>query len=845
MLLPLVLVRLLSPEEIGTFKVFFLYLTVLPALALTSGIMSGLGYWAGQGDRRAPAFQVSAFFITCAALGLSLAIFLLRPFLGNALGWGPTEVLLFSVAAFGAVASPFFDEAAIATGRIWTGSLFFAISEILRTLALVLVAFFTHDLTAVLLAHTVLTVTKAVVGLMYGGRLGIVSLSPPRQEMAAVARYALPVSIAWLFGIVVNYADQLILSAYISPTDFAFYSIGCLVIPPLLIIEQSVTRVLIPQLSEAFSQNRRTHAAALFQEAIEHLALLLVPSVVGLIVFAEPIITLLFTEKYVSATPYLVIYALGYLILMFPYDSVQRARGEAQWILRNFICFSLVSLALALLGATSLGPMGALLAMLTSKTLMRSWSVLYVRRTTGWKFSEFIPWGVLFRVAFVSLLLGGLAHLTRSLFSSSLTWLFVSGVLFWIAYLPLASLLRNRHRLKTHPSRRVLMITQTLDIGGLERMVLHLVQHVKSHHDWEPRLFVYDQIQDVGRATLIPEFEAAGVPVEHFKKRPGFSIEVLWRLFRHVMRHDIQLVHCQDLGGLMYAVIVKLLSCGRFRLIQTQHSFVHLRKARRYVWYEKLFSLFIDKLTVVSEDTKRTYVEFGFDGTAIDIVENGVDFPNTALTPEERRASRKNLIASLDQPLQDQLRNGSEKTWIVYLARLHSQKGQRHALQVWQNLPASVRTQSLLIFVGPEAERGEREHLQREIATLPEGGSIILSGPSRTPRRWIEAGDLFLSCSEFEGMPLAPLEAAGAGLPVVLSAIPGHAFLENLSEQFPLGNAAEAAKAIERVYHRLQTDRATFTHELWIRSQQLRNRFSLDRMAETYERLYRLVLGVS
>lgn len=838
------LVRLLSPEEIGTFKVFFLYLTVLPALALTSGIMSGLGYWAGQGDRRAPAFQVSAFFIFCAAVALSVAIFLLRPLLGGALGWGPTEVLLFSVAAFGTIASPFFDEAAIATGRIWTGSLFFAISEILRTLALVVVAFITHDLTAVLLAHTVLTVAKALVGLSYGMRLGIVSLSPPRQEMAAVARYALPVSVAWLFGIVVNYADQLILSAYISAADFAFYSIGCLVIPPLLIIEQSVTRVLIPQLSEAFSQKRPAHAAMLFQEAIEHLALLLVPSVVGLIVFAEPIISLLFTEKYLSASPYLIIYALGYLILMFPYDSVQRARGEAQWILRNFIVFSLVSLGLALLGATSLGPMGALLAMLTSKTLMRSWSVLYVQRTTGWKFSEFIPWGILLRVTLLSLLLGGCAHLTRGLFSSPLTWLFVSGSLFWVAYLPVSSFLRNRHRHRTHPSRRVLIVTQTLDIGGLERMVLHLVKHVKAHHQWEPRLFVYDQIQDVGRATLIPEFEQAGVPVEHFKKRPGFSVEVLWRLFRHVMRHDVQLVHCQDLGGLMYAVIVKLLSCGRFRLIQTQHSFVHLRKARRYVWYEKFFSLFIDKLTVVSDDTKQTYVEFGFDGTSIDIVENGVDFPTAALTPEARRQARANVIASLDQPLQDRLKSCLDKTWMVYLARLHSQKGQRRALELWRHLPPTVRKDSLLILVGPEAERGEREHLQGEIARIPDGGSILLPGPSRDPRRWIEASDLFLSCSEFEGMPLAPLEAAGAGVPVVLSDIPGHVFLAGLSEQFPLHDAAASARAIERVYTRLQADRAVYTKDLWLHSQQLRDRFSLDHMAETYERLYRSVLGV-
>src|SRR4051794_25866951 len=59
LLLPLVLVRLLTPTEVGHYKIFFLYLVLAPWFCLTAGITSGLGHWAGREDRRLGAFSSS------------------------------------------------------------------------------------------------------------------------------------------------------------------------------------------------------------------------------------------------------------------------------------------------------------------------------------------------------------------------------------------------------------------------------------------------------------------------------------------------------------------------------------------------------------------------------------------------------------------------------------------------------------------------------------------------------------------------------------------------------------------------------------------------------------------
>src|SRR5690606_29236821 len=112
------------------------------------------------------------------------------------------------------------------------------------------------------------------------------------------------------------------------------------------------------------------------------------------------------------------------------------------------------------------------------------------------------------------------------------------------------------------------------------------------------------------------------------KKPPRFSLMALYRLVKFILQNDIQIVHSQDLGGLMYASLAKVVTLGRFRLVHTQHSFVHLKKESRYALYEKLFMRLVDDLTVVSSDTAATYVSLGYPEKKIHLIENGVTFPD-------------------------------------------------------------------------------------------------------------------------------------------------------------------------------------------------------------------------
>lgn len=836
-LLPLILVRLISAEEVGKFRIFFLYLALGPAFSLTAGIINGLAYWAGQEREKERAFKFSSSLIILIALFILTVALAARHYIAKTFEWTEVQSILFALSLFGTIAAPFFEEAAIASGRIWTGALFYSGFEMLRAIAILFALIYYRSLTAVFLAHTLTVLLKLSAGYIYGYYLGLVGLIYDRDIRKSVWKYAFPVSLACAFGIFVSTADQFILAPRIPAAEFALYSIGCLSIAPILIFEHSITRVLIPQMSEASSKRQKSHIAVLYQSAVENLSFILIPSVVGLILFANPIIEIFFTQHYAEAAHYLRLYALSYLLLVIPYDALPRSKGQSNWILRTFMVFAFFSLTLAYLLSVAFGPTGAVCAVLISGAMLRVYAIYYFRKESGLSLGQFLPLTSFAQYLLLSLTLAALALMLKAEFENPHLWFFITGAAFAFLYLLLALPLKNKSEKARNPLRGLLFITQSLNIGGLERMVLNLCEQIKNENKWDVRVIAYDQSYD--SMNLIADFQSKEIPVEAFKKPGRFSFMVVLRILKTVYRNDIQIIHSHDLGGLIYAVIAKILSFGRISIVHTQHSFIHLSNNPKYRQYEKLLSLGIDRLSVVSEDTRKTYLELGISDQKIHLIENGVEFNSNQLhSRAERVAQRSSLLSELPENLARSVKHHLNDYWLLYLARFCPGKGQEHALRLWESLQSDLRLKSVLCFIGPESYEGEYQRIKKIAENSAEKDRILFLGGSSQPQRWMAAGDLFLSCSEFEGMPLGPLEAAGSGIPLLLSQIPGHSFLDSVSLQYPPENSFLGAKRLKEIIDQIESDELNYLKNLWQEGCPLRERFSIKEMARKYSLLY-------
>lgn len=837
MALPLFLVRLLSPQEVGTFKIFFLYLSVMPTATLSVGLTNGLAYWSGRGvEGHEATRQVSCILLVLAAAA-TLTLFLLQGYIVEMLGWPPEFFLVFTLALFAYINSLFFEEAAICNGRVWLGALFYSGFELLRTAAMILAAFIYRDLWAVFLVFALLIWTKAITGYLIGYRLDLVGFSLNLRMLKSVASYALPVAIAGFLSIPVNYADQLILSTYISADQFALYTIGCLAIPPIMIFEHSANRVLIPQMSAAFAGNEPRRALFLYRKTVEQLAFLIVPAVFGLIVFAEPIINLLFTEQYSGAAVYLQLFALNYLMLVFPNDVVPRARGEGRWILKNFSIFSLIALLLCLLMVKLNGALGALIAILVARGAMRIYGLMYIRSSTAAEFKDYLPLFSLRRILIVACVLSVAAYLGRPLFAQQSNWFLVSAPIFAVTYFLTFFVWKGTVFRVNERKPAVLIVSQYLRIGGLERMILSLATELHTR-GWPLIIFCYDGVEFEGNLGVIPEFEKRGIQVVGMQKRRGFSWHVIWRLMLLVLRNNVEVIHTHDLGALIYGSLVKLFAPLKVRLVHTQHSWVYVKRRPRDCWYQEKFSRFPDKLVAVSEGNRQGFVDLGLEASRVLVIENGIEVSPQSFDSSQKSSSREALLANLSSEQGNLLSPYSDVVWILYLARFDKVKGQGYALDMWAKMTASVREQAVMLFVGPGRTLPYYSEFTGRLSASPQSNRILLPGETNDPAAWLRASDIFLSCSEYEGLPLGPLEALANGASVLISDISGHKFLKDVTEQFDLGDLNVAVQQLERLIlsHReagKQPARKLCSGHQWVREN-----YSVSRMTDQYEKLY-------
>jgi glycosyltransferase involved in cell wall biosynthesis len=394
-------------------------------------------------------------------------------------------------------------------------------------------------------------------------------------------------------------------------------------------------------------------------------------------------------------------------------------------------------------------------------------------------------------------------------------------------------------------SPKVLMLTQYLLLGGLERMIFNLATSLKGDLNLQPSVFVFDHAKQTETSTHLGNlFEAEKIPVVYYSKTKGFSFKAVLKIVETLLLEDIDVIHSHDLGALIYGACAKLCSLGSVRLIHTQHSFVHLGRKKRYEFYEKFFARIADEIAVVSPDTGETYLRLGIAKRKIHFIPNGVRFAVNSeeigpLSKDERRCARQKAIASATETQAAlSLAAQVESHWILYMARIHGRKGQDQAMKLWSALSKEVRRKAVLLFVGLETESGQLALLHKNRESAPDKDRVLYLGPSLDPAVWLRASEIFLSCSEFEGMPLASIEAAGSGLALVLSSIAGHEVLKPESAQYPLENPKMGARAIESVVDAIESDENVYFRQIWDRTKPIRAKYSVSEMARAYSKLY-------
>ena len=295
---------------------------------------------------------------------------------------------------------------------------------------------------------------------------------------------------------------------------------------------------------------------------------------------------------------------------------------------------------------------------------------------------------------------------------------------------------------------RVMYIAHSYDVGGAEDLVLNLVRHLPDR--FEPMVCAIHDLGPIGR-----EIQAAGIPVTALGLNPGLLRP--WdvaRLRRFLRQTQPQIVHTFLLTASLYGRLAAMLARVPI-VIGSEHNIYH-RKRRHHALAERLLMSGTASVVVVAESVRDFYIrQIHADPAKVDVIHNAVDWAHLQTTMS-RDETRRSLGVPVDVPV------------VAVIGRLSEQKGHTYLLDALARTAALDRVHA--VFAG---DGDLRESLRARASALGVSSRVHLVGVRRDVGNLLNAIDVFVLPSLWEGLPLALLLAMGAGVPVVATTVSG------------------------------------------------------------------------
>ncbi len=300
---------------------------------------------------------------------------------------------------------------------------------------------------------------------------------------------------------------------------------------------------------------------------------------------------------------------------------------------------------------------------------------------------------------------------------------------------------------------RIVHIFPTLNPGGAERMLVHVLMHLDRSR-FDVSAICLGRSNGSELEGLLAE---AQVPVQFLGKGAGFDPRMFTRVHRAVIaaRPDVLHSHVHVLRYLFPYIKYSGWLGQRPRMLHTVHNLAAFEVEPRARWIQGLAFRNGVQPVAVAEEVARSVAE-------LYRMDEPVVVPNCV--PVDRY--------SCPQVSREQWRRqegfGSESILVACVAGLRPQKNHPLLLEGFVSTAARYPQAQLLLAGG-----GEQRELASLAARLGISERVHFLGVRSDVPDLLAASDLFVLASHYEGNPMSVMEAMAAGLPVVASRVGG------------------------------------------------------------------------
>jgi glycosyltransferase involved in cell wall biosynthesis len=295
--------------------------------------------------------------------------------------------------------------------------------------------------------------------------------------------------------------------------------------------------------------------------------------------------------------------------------------------------------------------------------------------------------------------------------------------------------------------RVVTLVDRPTVTGGAERLAVQVAARLDRDR--------FESILCASRRTAEPlldrELAAAGVEVLALGRRSKLDVRAWRPLVRRLSAVDV--VHAHMFGSNVWGTVL-----GRLKrvpvVVAHEHTWSFQGRPLRRLLDREVVGRFADAFIAVAEEDRRKMIEVeGVDPDTIRLIPNGIPEPE----PGDGAAVRRELGIAADAPV------------IGVVCELRAQK----ALEVLFAAAAELRRELPQLRVLVAGDGPARASLEQEAQRLELDGTVQLLGIRRDVPALLDALDVAVLSSDYEGSPLSVMEYMAAGKPVVSTRVGG------------------------------------------------------------------------
>jgi O-antigen/teichoic acid export membrane protein len=400
---PLVLVRFLTVTDFGRYREFLLYVSLLGTIAsfsINESLLYFIPLYPRSTWRIVRETTVLTAIISSAVVVAFVVVDLLVP--GGLVGPYLFPVVLY-VLLFANV--DFWETFWIATHRPMAVFAYTAGRLTARMLVVVCVAVMTTNVSAIIWSLIALEVLR-----LLGATIAWKALDRSRHEPSVgdirreQLEFCVPYGLSGVLSLLSKNLGNVVITKYLGVVALAQLSIGTYADPIILVLRNSISSVVLPELVRRLGTQTRDEALRFWHRSVLINCILLFPIAAIMAWYAEPLIVKAFGGNYRPAVPVLQWFALVVVRSCFDFSPLLRAINKT----RPFMTVGLVALlvnalVLAIL-IPRIGIVGAAIAVVAANFADALYQGFCVIRLYGCGLSQLLPWAELAKITSCTIL---------------------------------------------------------------------------------------------------------------------------------------------------------------------------------------------------------------------------------------------------------------------------------------------------------------------------------------------------------------------------------------------------------------------------------------------------------